>query len=54
MVKMPDENTYTLTALCGNCGHRGAITYQKGEPATDSVCPNCGNRTFHPQRKAWS
>lgn len=36
-----DKGTYTLSAVCWNCGWKGTVTQTKGHKAYTFECPNC-------------
>jgi hypothetical protein len=42
------SNTYDMQCTCGNCHFKGDIAFQKGTPAGQTECPNCGCKTARP------
>jgi rRNA maturation protein Nop10 len=46
--KVPKPQTYTVEALCHNCGYEDVIETPKGIVIRGQLreCPNCGCETF--------
>lgn len=45
------KDTYTLDALCMNCGLRAAVRFTVGHDKRNAECPQCGTKKMRPKTR---